>query len=162
MAFPPTSLTAPPLADWEFWFNGYTIGALQPAGILKVEGLGDLAQIRSGDPAKAREHGQFVGLDLYGGRDVTISVWARSDGVSLQDTLANIAAATVVGLTTEQPLWFQLPNMPTLAVMCRPRKRTVPFDGVYANAMVGKPVMQFHCTDPAIYAQAQWVTVGLG
>ena len=161
MAFPSPSLTPPTLSDWQFSLSNVLLGAAQPLGILKVEGLGDLATIRSQDVPRARDHGELVGLDLYGGRDVTFSVWAKTDGTSLQDTLLNFAAATVVGLETEQPLWFQLPNYPLLCVMCRPRKRTTPWDVTYAASQIGMPVAQFHCTDPRVYATGQSVTVGL-
>jgi hypothetical protein len=156
----PSGLTPPSLATFQWSYNGVLLGASAPLGVLSVTGLADLADIRSNDPNQARANGQFIGLDLYGGRDVTFHVFAKTDGVSLQDTLTAFAAATVVGLATEQPLWFQLPNLPLLCVMCRPRKRAVPIDKNY-EVNVAYPVAQFHATDPNIYAVAQTASVGL-
>ena len=160
MSFPPTSLTPPTLTDYQWSYNGTLLGASTPLGVLNVTGLVDLAQIRSGDPNQPRAHGQFVGLDLYGGRDITFSIFAKTNGTSLQSTLNAFASATVCGLATEQPLWFQLPNMPLLCIMCRPRKRSIPVDKNY-EVNIGYPVAQFHATDPNIYEAAQTATVGL-
>jgi len=160
LAFPPTNLVPPSLSDYQWSYNNVTLGASTPLGVLQVTGLTDLPQIRSGDPNQPRANGQFIGLDLYGGRDITFNVFAKTDGVSLQDTLNLFAAATVVGLTTEQPLWFQLPNYPILCVMCRPRKRSTPIDKNY-EVNIAYPVAQFHATDPNIYAAPQTVSVGL-
>lgn len=166
MPFPSPSLTPPTLANWQFSYQGFTLGASQPAGQLKITGLGDLADIRSNDPPFSRDHGEFVGLDLYSGRDIEFDVWAKTDGTSLQDTLLNFAGATALGSpnlngNTEQPMWFQLPNYPLLCTMCRPRKRSTPWDATYAAAQVALPVAQFHATDPRLYAVGQQVTVGL-
>ena len=160
--FPNPNLTPPTLTNWQFSFQGYTFGAPPAsAGVLRIEGLGDLPTIRAGDMVRARDHGELVGLDLYGGRDVTISFWAKPDGVSLQDTLLNLSAALQVGLSTEQPLWFQQPNLPLLACMCRCRKKAVPWDVTYAAANAAYPVAQFHATDPRLYTAGTSATVGL-
>lgn len=159
MAFP-SGVTPPSLANFQWSYNNVLLGASTPLGVLQVTGLVDLPTIRSGDPNQPRAHGQFIGLDLYGGRDITFNIFAKTDGTSLQSTLTAFAAATVVGLNTEQPLWFQLPNLPLLCIMCRPRKRAIPVDKNY-EVNIGYPVAQFHATDPNIYAVGQSVTVGL-
>ena len=162
MAFPSPSITPPTLADWQFSFNGELIGASQPAGVLQVSGLGDLATVRSGDVPRPRDHGELIGLDVYGGRDIQISVAAFTDGISLQHTLLAIADAMPIGLVTEQPLWFQIPGYPApLCSMVRPRKRATPWDFNFAAAAFAKPVAQFHSTDPRIYGPGQSATVGL-
>ena len=162
MSFPSPSLTPPTLANWQFSYNGALIGSAQPAGVLQVQGLGDLATIRSGDIARPRDHGELIGLDVFGGRDIQINVAAFTDATSLQDTLNAIANATPVGLTTEQPLWFNIPGYPApLAAMCRTRKRATPWDFNYSAAVFGQPVLSLHATDPRIYAAGQQVTVGL-
>jgi hypothetical protein len=161
MAFPSPSLTPPALTNWQFAYGGVTFGAATALGVLKVQGLGDVATIRTGDIARPRQHGELIGLDVYGGRDITVDMWAQSDGVSLQHALLSLAGPTVDGLTTEQPLWFQQPNLPLLAAMCRPRKRTVPWDSDFGAANVAKPVVRWHATDPRLYTAGQTVTVGL-
>lgn len=161
MKFPAPTLTVPTLATWQFSFNGFTFGNATPAAVLKVTGLGDNPHIRSSTPTRARDHGQLVGLDLYGGRTFTINVWAQPNATSLQTNLLKLAAACEVGLATEQPLWFKQPNLPVLCVMCRPRKKTVPWDLNYGAAMVAKPVVQFHATSPLVFGKGRSLTVGV-
>ena len=153
MTFPPPPIIAPPLEDYEFFYNGLTFGDTTPWGVLKVEGL-DLAEIRSGDVNWSRDHGQAIGLDLYGGRDVIIDFWVKSDGTSVQHALAALAAASVVRPDEELPLWFKLPNLSPLCVMCRPRSRPMTIDSDYAAANIGKPTLTLHATDPRIYSVA--------
>lgn len=161
MAFPSPSLTPPTLADWQFSFNGYTFGNTAAVKVSKVDGLGALANVRNGDVSRLRDHGELIGLDVYGGRDVTIDFEAEDAGQSVQSTLSALAAATTVGLTTEQPLWFQLPNYPLLAVLARVRKRALPWDVGYQIGKVAVGSMQFHATDPRIYSAGKSATVGL-
>lgn len=161
MKFPSPTLTPPTLTPWQFSFNGQTFGNATPSAVLKVTGLGDNPHIRSATPTRARDHGQLVGLDLYGGRTFTITVWAKPNAVSLQTNLLKLAAALEVGLSTEQPLWFQQPNLPLLCVMCRARKKAVPWDVNYGAAMVAKPVAQFHATSPYVFGVGKSVTLGV-
>ncbi len=148
--FPPPSLKAPELKNFQWQFGGLTFGANTPIGVLKVEGL-DLAGIRNGDVNWPRDHGQQRGLDLYEGRDILFDVWMKSNGESLQATQLKLAAVMGVLPFEEAPLWFQLPGLPPLCVMCRPRKRKIPIDADYAAAQVAKPELIFHATDPRIY-----------
>jgi hypothetical protein len=150
--FPSPSLTPPTLEDFQWEYNGLVMGAGTPFGVLGVEGL-DLAEIRSGDVNWPRDHGQAMGLDLYGGRDIIFDLWMKTDGTSLQAAQLELAAATVVGPNEEFPLWIQLPTLPILCVMCRPRKRKMKVDSDYAAAQVGKPELSLHATDPRIYGE---------
>lgn len=148
--FPPPSIAPPDLEDWQFFYRGLTFGAGTPFGVLKVEGL-DLATIRSGDVSWPRDHGQSSGLDLYEGRDVIFDLWMKTDGESLQAAQLELAAATTVLPSEEVPLWFQLPNLPVLCILCRPRKKPIPIDSDYAAAQVAKPELSLHAADPRIY-----------
>jgi hypothetical protein len=133
-------------------------GADTPIGVLNIEGL-DLAEIRSGDANWPRDHGQARGLDLYGGRDVIFDLWMKTDGTSLQQSQLELAAATVVLPNEEPPLWFQLPNLPVLCIMCRPRKRPMKIDSDYAAGQIGQPELVLHATDPRIYGAGQATTI---
>ena len=162
MKFPSPSLTPPTLTTWQYSFNGYLFGSATASGILSVSGLGDNPDIRSSDPGKARDHGELVGLDLYGGRTFTVNLWSQAGtNTSVQTTLLQLAGALEVGLQTEQPMWFKVPNYPTLCVMCRPRKKTVPWDVTFGAAMIAKPVAMFHATSPYVYGPGKDATVGL-
>ena len=159
--FPSPSLTPPTLSNWQFSYQGLTFGQGQSIKVAHVTGLGDLAEVRNGDQSRPRDHGQLVGLDLFGGRDVTFDLEAESSTGQVETTLLTLAQVTSPGLTTEQPLWFQLPGQPLLAVMCRPRKRTLPWDVGYMIGNVAQVSVQFHATDPRIYTAGASVTVGL-
>lgn len=162
MSFPSPSITAPTLSNWQFQFNGLTFGSGQAVKVKGVTGLGDLPTIRTGDAPRPRDHGELIGLDLYSGRDITFDLEAESSSGVVESTLLTLAAATLTGLTTEQPLWFQLPGLPLLAVMCRPRKRTTTWDVGFQIGNVGVVSVQFHATDARVYtAPSLTATVGL-
>lgn len=151
MAFPSPNLTVPTLSDWQFSFNGVTMGVGTSYGITNVTGL-DLPTIRNGDKGRPRDQGMFIGLDVFGGRSFTLDLWVLADGTSsTQALLEALAAATPVMGNTEIPLWFKIPNMNQMAIMCRVRKRTMPFDFDYGAGNVAKPVIQFFATDPRVY-----------
>lgn len=150
MPFPSTTFTAPELEDFQFEYNGLVMGAATSFGLLNIEGL-SLPEIRSGDTNWPRDHGQAMGLDLYPGRDVLLDVRVKSNGTSLQSSQLELAAATVAQPDEETPLWFQLPNLPVLCVMCRPRKRAMKIDSDYAAAQVGVAEVSLHATDPRVY-----------
>lgn len=155
-------LFSPPvLQPWQMSYQGLTFGYGTPLRIQKVTGLGSLATIAHKDVQRPRDHGEIIGLDVYAGRDITIDLDAYNDGTSLASTLQSLAAVSGVGLTTEQPLWIQLPQMPLLAVMCRPRQRTIDMDFAYAAGLLAVPSLQFHATDPRVYTAASSATVGL-
>jgi hypothetical protein len=150
MAFPSPALEPPTLESFQYQYNSLKFGAGTAYGVLFAEGL-DLAEIRSGDVNWPRDHGQAKGLDLYGGRDIIFDLWMKTDGTSLQHAQLALAAATVVRPDEELPLWFQLPNLPLLCIMCRPRKRPMKVESDYAAAQIGKPELHLRATDPRIY-----------
>ena len=162
MAFPSPNLTPPSLTSWQFSYQGWTFGKGQTARVKSVTGLGDLAQVKQGDVQRPRDHGEIIGLDIYGGRDITFELEVQpASGSNLQASLLTVAAATEVGLTTEQPLWFQIPNYPLLAVMCRPRRRTLPWDVAYQIGGMATVALQFHATDPRVYTAGGSTTISL-
>ncbi len=151
--FPSPSLEPPTLSNFQWQFGGLTFGAGTPWGVLKVDGLG-LADIRSGNAPWPRDHGEALGLDLFGGRTIVIDLWDVSGGTSLQARQLELASATNILPGSEQPLWFQLPTFPLLCVMCRIRKRPTTIDSDYAAAQVAKPELVFAASDPRIYTAA--------
>lgn len=158
--FPLPSVEPPTLNDFEWQFNGLTIGGNTNFGVLKVEGL-NLPEVRNGDVAWPRDHGQAAGLDLYGGYDIIIDLWMKTNGESLQAAQLELAKATRVLPNEQIPLWFQLPNMPLMCVMCRPRKRPMDIDSDYAAAQIGEPSVMFHSTDPRLYLPGLEHTIDL-
>ena len=161
MAFPPVGVTPPSLSSWQFQYQGLTFGHGQAIKVAKVTGLGDLAAVRTGDQPRSRDHGELIGLDVFGGRDVTFDLEAENSAGTVEATLLTLAAVTLPGLTTESPLWFQLPGQPLLAVMCRPRNRSLSWDVGYQIGNVATPAVRFHATDPRVYTAPSTATVGL-
>jgi hypothetical protein len=163
MSFPRPTLTVPSLSPFELNYNGaLTIGGTTAWGVLNIEGL-DLANIATKDVGKPRDSGQLAGLNLLMDRTVTIDMWLKSDGVSMQDTQLQLATAFPNMIASDSfPLWFQLPNLPILCVMCRVVKRTVKIDSDYANSNIAKPTLVLHATDSRIYGAGQSQPMGLG
>ena len=159
--FPSPSESPPSLENYQFHYNGLTFGANTPIAVLTEEGLG-LSDIRNGDVNWARDHGQSPGLDLLSAKDVIFDLWITAGGTSVQARQLELAAATNVLPDEELPLWFQLPNLPIMCVLCRPRKRSFKIDSDYAAANIDKPELSFHVTDPRIYEAGKSVTYGLG
>lgn len=158
----PTSLggpTPPSLNDWQWQFNGVTLGPGTSYGITKVTGM-NLATIRTGDQALPREQGEMPGLDVYGGRDVELDLWMTGSGGLVSNQLA-LSGAMLIGNATPVPLWLQIPTLPLLCVMGRVRKRDMPWDAEYAAGAVGKPVVSVHCNDPRVYTVASTTSISL-
>lgn len=147
---------------------------LQPNG---MEGF-DLQQVESGDPNRARQRGQYIGLDLMAGRDITLTMDvgpALGSYSSTTDALNHLRAATNTAASdpasfnagiananpgeTEWPLFVQFPNQPLVASMCRPVKRNIPIDLAFSlGKMAQKVAVQFHATDPYFYSETQQST----
>lgn len=152
--FPTTS--APTLETWQLQFAGLTIGPGTPYD-LKSSDFAKMPDIRSGDSDRSREHGQLAGLDLYAGRDTTITGNVKTDGTSVMHAVRLLGAAFARG-GVESPLWVNLPEFGTLATMCKVRKRNIPLDIDFYAAGIGRVSMFMHSTDPRLYGAPQTVT----
>ena len=139
-------------------YQGVTMGPGTPFGLKKFEGLGK-APVRKGNTARARVRGSFVGLNLLGERDVTLTldVGPIGSGFSpysdLQAALSALSTAMSTEGTTEYPLWLKLPNKGLLCMMARVDKADIPVDIVYALGHLAEDcAIQFEATDPYWYA----------
>lgn len=149
MSFPDVSVSVPTLTANQQWFGGLTIGRGTVLGFQKVEGL-DMPDIRTGDAGRPRTRGMFKGLDLLGGRQITLT-GKLVPTVELYDSWEALANATVPGGVTETPFFFNLPTFGTLVSMVRVRKRSMPID---LQAAIGNPInvaLMFAASDPALY-----------
>jgi hypothetical protein len=154
MSFPTGA--APSLSNWQVQFNGLTMGLGTPYLFTKIEGL-DFPAVRKGDVSRALELGELQGVDLLAGRDVTLTGDFVTDGASLAHAQQALATAFVPALS-EQPLWLQLPNWPTLATMVRPRRFSTPIDVTWSFGLAHF-VIGLHATDPRLYTAAQTITI---
>ena len=183
MAFCPYGVTWPTLSSFSCEYQGNSNAAvvmgassvtfsIQPG---KMEGF-DLQTVEAGDPNRARQRGQYIGLDLMAGRDITLTMDVGPALGSYGSTTAALnalrratnAASTDPGSyntngsgvlnntnpgETEWPLWVQFPNQPLVASMCRPVRRNIPVDMAFSiGNMVQGVAVQWHSTDPYFYA----------
>ncbi len=156
MSFPAATLSYPALQTWQWWFQGVTLGPGTNYGLKKVEGL-SLPHIRSGDSGRARDHGEFIGLDLSAARDVTLTLdIGPSDaptGPTFAEAFNTLANVMLPGAMTETPLYFGHPTRGLVAFMTRSRKMPVNLDITVAlGGMAQNVPIQFHCTDPRMYS----------
>jgi Siphovirus-type tail component, C-terminal domain len=155
----PSGVVPPNMPDYAMSFGGLIFGAwsgspygqpyqLGPGGI---QGL-DLPAVASGDIKRPRTHGELVGLDLLGGRDITVDlIVGQTQSTSIQANLRALANALAIGGSVEQALWIQMPDA-TYGVMARVRKRAFNIDQSYMTAGATVYSVMFHCTDPRIYS----------
>lgn len=148
----PGGQTAPDIDPWQFVYNGVTFGAGTDIGLLKVRGMGALPDVGSEDLAFPRDTGQYIGVDAMGGRDPETDLILTSN---IYVQMVNLGGAFFAGGVNEQPLWFQLPGLPTICSMVRPRKRVSDWDTLVSAAGMWTPTVTWHATDPRLYEQAQ-------
>ena len=160
MPFPAPG-AVPTLTDYQFWYGGLAFGGIvvnAPYNLQKAAGL-DLPPVRGSDSPRPRDEGEFVGLHLFSGRDITMDLIVVADAVSLQHAADTLQAALVNptppgqgwNIGVEWPLYYQAPGGRTLVTMARLMKLNWPLD--YSRVLAGGFVasLQFHCTDPRWY-----------
>jgi hypothetical protein len=125
------------------------------------EGI-DIPDYVTGDVQRAIEQGEYAGVDLSPGRNITIKqlVQAATEA-QLDEARQALSGVMVPQGSTEQPLYLQLASGLWVS-MARPRKHKAVID---ANTLVGKATVfasLFHATDPRWYSSpTQTTTVGL-
>lgn len=169
MSFPAPSVTPPTFTQYPTaYYNGITFGGTTSPFQIRadpgIEGL-DMPTVRTGDTDAPRMLGEYVGLDLLSGRDITVTIDVGPPFGSYTN-LAGAMAALRVALTptysTELPFYAQLPNGPQVVSMVRPRKRGTTVDIAYTLGQLAQNIpIQFHGTDPALYA-AQTLSPSVG
>ena len=159
MTFPDPSLTPPTLAPWQFSFGGYVFGDTCVFDPDVITGLGSMPAVVGTNLPRPREHGEFAGVKVMGGRDLLFSGDIVANDVGILSTLMALATVTVP-VQAEAPLWFNLPGYGNLAVLCRPEKRDIPMDLAYSLG-VARASVQWHATDPRVYSPGITASVGL-
>lgn len=152
--FPSPAVSVPALTNYQFWFNGLTMGPGTNLEILKLEGL-DLPNMRTGDAGRPRDRGRFVGADFLDGRDITITAQlAATPTTSFATGWGQVAAATAPtpGGTIESPLYLNLPGFGTLVTQARVRKRNMPIDITFALGNLANVTLMFSSSDPCWYS----------
>lgn len=156
MAFPSASLVPPALGNYCFKWQGLTIGgAGSPYQLTKIEGVHGMPNVRSGDAARPRDHGSFIGLDLLPARDVVLTIDVGppfGSAGTLQQALLDLSSVMAPANTTEEPLYYAEGGL-TYAAMVRPRRNSIPTDITYVAGSLARGVaLQFTATDPRWYS----------
>lgn len=149
----------PSLANYQAQMNGLVIGAGTNFGIKEIDGFLGFPGTRSADVPLARDSGEWIGLDLYSGRDITLTSLLQADSISLQhaqesySTMLN-TAGTQKGAVTETPFYLQLPNLPLLCSSVRTRQLSYAVDINFMAGLTGGEdgfSALLHATDPRLY-----------
>lgn len=173
MAFVPYGTTWPTLSNWQVQYQGTAANAvvfsevpvfIQDKG---MEGF-DLPATRTGDSDRPRGRGEFIGLDEFSGRDLTLTMDIGGSNLGTYSSTANALASlravtnTADNGNVEYPMFVQLPNTPLLGIMARARKRSFTPTLALSLGQLAKDIaVQWHATDPFFYAQTQSNTIGL-
>ena len=151
--------TAPTLSSWQFEYNGLTMGGSSPFMVKQAEGFGELPTVGSHDVAFPRDTGEWQGVDAMGGRDPILDLECTTN---IFTEFVSLGKAVAVNPFSVLPLWFQVPTLEVLCSMCRPRKRTTPWDFPVAAAEWWRPTLTFHANDPRFYGAGQVASCSSG
>lgn len=165
MSFPSPALPVPALSLYQMSYQGIAFAGVQQGATYQLqelpEGL-DTPDYLTGDQQRALDQGEFAGIDLSPGRNITVKQVLRGvTPVGLDEARQALAGVLGPAGAVEQPLYIQLPSG-TFACMARPRKHRAPLDitGVLARGAVATTL--FHATDPRWYTvPSKTATVGL-
>ncbi len=141
--------------DWQIELpttdgTGYLIGDDEPVGVLRIEGLEDLPEVRSADLPRPRAHGSFVMPAYATERILTVAVeLASRDGLTLRQVVDDLAAATTIR-QFEAPIVFQLPDMGKRRLLGRVIRRTLPVDLPFLYGLASGAI-QIAASDPRIF-----------
>lgn len=164
MAFPSPSLAPPALQPYQMSYGGLVFGGVVPGATYQLQSLTiDMPDIASGDVQRALDQGEFPGLDILPGADITIvqgitcgspigpAGASAAQGAALDTAAQNLGGVLGPGGVTQTPLWLQMPSG-TFVRLARARKHNCPLDinRVYAGATIATTLL--HSTDPRWYA----------
>lgn len=148
----PGGVTAPTLEDYQFQFNGVTFGAATGVGLLQMTGMGGMPTVNSKDVPFPRDTGEYVGVDVMGGRDISADFWLAT---GILDEMLSVGSSFASTPINPQPLWFQLPGYEILCSMCRARKRPEKWDAVWSAQALLTMTVDWHANDPRLYGQGR-------
>lgn len=139
-------------ADTQVEFNGLRLDGRYE--IQSIEGLAGAPEVRTSDLPLAGRHGMYPGIDLLGGRVVTITVavWAWTEA-EFKDAVQALRTAFQPGAATETPLTFQLSGVGDgiVRINARARRLALPQTSVYWQ-QAAEAVIELFATDPRIYS----------
>lgn len=154
MSFPDPSVPAPALTPYQLSFRGLAFGGLNPASAYQtvdITGGLDLPAVQAGDVQRPLSGGEFIGVDVPGGRDIALDLLVKTNAVSFDNARQALGAVFQSTGDVEFPLFLAL-NSGTYACMARPRKFNFPMDINWTVAQAVKVAALLHSTDSRWYA----------
>ncbi|HEY4452384.1 MAG TPA: hypothetical protein VGN13_12415 [Solirubrobacteraceae bacterium] len=154
MPFPLASLTPPTLSKWQMSYRGVAFGGIVQGATYQLQGFPeglDTPDYISGDAQRALDQGEFEGVDLSPGRNVTIKQVIQAASDEALDHARQTLGSALGPATAAQPLYLCLASG-TFACMAKPRKHKAPAELLTAFAKANEANTLFHATDPRWYA----------
>ena len=169
----PSTYSWPTLSNWQVQYQG-TAAAAVVFGALPIflqdkglEGF-DLPATRTGDSNRPRARGEFIGLDEFSGRDLTLTLDIGGSSLGSYATTQAALNAIIAATNTadvgnvEYPMFVQIPNRPLLGIMAKARKRAfTPSLAMSLGSLAQGYIIQWHATDPFFYSQTTTSSIGL-
>jgi hypothetical protein len=140
--------------DWQFEFNSLLVGDPTDYGVVSIEGLADVPDMRTSDQPKLQRHGMLPGLDLLGGRSVVVQIEIDAASDSELATLIHDLKLALRPGQDEAALTFQIPGVAdggTRRIVARPRRVALPIDLQRYYYRLPIATVEFFATDPRIY-----------
>lgn len=150
------------LANWEYLYNGLTLGGATKYGILNVEGLAESPDVREDTGYVPGRHGGWSFLDRYNRRTITIT-GDLTDNSTFETSLTDLKTA-FIAQSSALPLSFKRPNMAGSGIMrinCKPERLSIPINLSF-GINYGQWVAQLVADDPFIYDDTATVTTITG
>lgn len=136
--------------------------------IQNVEGLADLPDIRSSDATFLSRHGMHPGVDLLGGRRITITVTVHASTSGSFDAAVDALKEAFIPQAADLPLTFRFHGIAGGAnafINCRPRRLSMPVTSLWQQGFSSTAVIELFAADPVIYNEglnSQSVTINAG
>lgn len=158
MPFPSPSLPVPTLEPFEISYGGLPfagVGGSTSRYNLGADGFAagsfSIPKYITGDVQRAIDQGEFGGIDLSGGRDISASIVVKGTSPTDFDTaLQTLAGVLPPQGEIELPLYVQRPSG-IYACMAKPRGCDYPYGTSEVFALATVATCAWHATDPRWY-----------
>jgi hypothetical protein len=120
--------------------------------VVELDGVWSTPDVRTSDADRARQHGQWAGVDLLGGRAITATLQATLDPAEINNLDDVQALLRPTG--PERVLAITLPGFcggNQVRALARVRRLAVPVDVERYQFGVPQIVVEFWATDPRFY-----------
>lgn len=145
----------PITTPFQLSYNGLTFGAGTDIQVSEIDGLRALPAIRSGDVPRARQDGDWAGLNYLDERIITIDMEIFAPQTqTFESAVASVAAAfqNITDPTAQLPLEFYFRGwLESRRMLCRPTKAATPVDSTF-GFQHAKPVVELTANDPLLYS----------